>query len=94
MRMKYKAEGRGSLANGSRIADSPRKPVNLTIDAGLLADARELGINLSATLELALIESVKRELGRRWLEENAEAIAAYNQHVGKLGVFSDGLRSF
>ena len=29
-----------------------------------------------------------------WLEENRQAIAAYNEHVAANGVFSDGLRSF
>jgi antitoxin CcdA len=82
------------LSARAMVADSPRKAVNLSVDAQLLAKAREFGINLSATLEQALIESVKQELGRRWLEENAEAINAYNQHVERHGVFSDGLRSF
>jgi len=29
-----------------------------------------------------------------WLRENQEAIAAYNEFVAQLGVWSDGLRSF
>jgi post-segregation antitoxin (ccd killing protein) len=29
-----------------------------------------------------------------WLEENREAIEAYNELVAKEGVFSDGLRGF
>jgi antitoxin CcdA len=35
-------------------------------------------------------------LGRRelWLAENREAIEAYNEHVSRHGVFSDGLRGF
>ncbi|MGH8290671.1 MAG: type II toxin-antitoxin system CcdA family antitoxin [Steroidobacteraceae bacterium] len=31
---------------------------------------------------------------KRWLEENREGIAAYNEHVEKHGVFSDSLRKF
>lgn len=30
----------------------------------------------------------------RWLEQNGEALQAYNQRVEKRGVFSDGLRTF
>jgi post-segregation antitoxin (ccd killing protein) len=30
----------------------------------------------------------------RWLTENREAIAAYNEHVEAHGVFSDGVRAF
>ena len=60
----------------------------------LLDGARAAGLNLSAMLESAL----KRELasGKRksWRENNVEAIAAYNEHVGKQGTFFDGFRSF
>jgi hypothetical protein len=34
------------------------------------------------------------EARRRWLEENREAIEAYNEHVAQHGVFSAGLRGF
>lgn len=73
---------------------APKRPANLTINADLLQRARELDINLSATLEDALEEAVRRRLRERWLDENAPAIAAYNEEVDKHGVFSDGIRSF
>lgn len=65
-----------------------KKAVNLSVDAELLAAAREQGINLSAVLERALAE----ERARRWLEENREAIEAYNEDVRANGVWSDGWR--
>ena len=71
-----------------------KKPVNLSINSDLLAVARELNINLSATMEAALAEAVKRKRGERWLAENQAAIAAYNERVATDGVFSDGLRKF
>lgn len=74
---------------------SPKKPTNLSINSDLLKKARELNIdNLSAVLEQALAEQVRERQQQRWLSENREAIAAYNQHVDQHGVFSDGLRSF
>jgi len=73
---------------------APRKPTNLSINADLLAKARELGINLSATLEQALVESLRAHLRSQWLADNAGAIDAYNEHVEKHGVFSDGTRTF
>jgi antitoxin CcdA len=51
-------------------------------------------INLSATMETALAEAVKRVRRERWLEENQDAISAYNERVDSEGVFSDGLRKF
>ena len=71
-----------------------RRPVNVSLDAALVADARELGIPLSTTLEEALrtrIAAVRRE---RWRYENADAIEAYNERVLRDGAFSDGLRRF
>jgi antitoxin CcdA len=45
-------------------------------------------------LEQALVEALKKQQREQWLAENRDAIKAYNQHVDKHGVFSEGLRSF
>jgi antitoxin CcdA len=74
--------------------DAPRKPANLTINADLLRRARALKINLSATLERALVDELRKQLSESWLAENKKAIAAYNADVQEHGVFSDGVRSF
>lgn len=73
---------------------APKKAANLSINADLLSKAREMDINLSATLEQALAETLKQRQRAQWLAENKDAIEAYNDHVEKNGVFSDGLRSF
>ena len=73
---------------------SPKKPVNLSINSDLLAAARELNINLSATMEAALANAVQRKRRERWLAENQAAISAYNERVDSDGVFSDELRKF
>jgi antitoxin CcdA len=73
---------------------APKKATNLSINADLLSKAREMNINLSATLEQALLEALKKRLSEQWLLENRAAIAAYNDHVEKHGLFSDGLRAF
>jgi antitoxin CcdA len=73
---------------------APKKPANLSINSDLLRQAKELDINLSATLEKALSEALKARQREQWLAENKTAIDAYNQHVEDNGVFSDRLRSF
>jgi antitoxin CcdA len=65
-------------------ASAPKKPTNLSINSDLLAAARELKINLSATLEEALIQEVKALMRKHWLEENKEAIDACNDFVEKM----------
>lgn len=74
--------------------NAPKKPTNLSINSDLLKMAKECGINLSATLEQALVAQVRSVRQQQWLENNAGSIAAYNEHVEKNGVFSDGQRSF
>jgi antitoxin CcdA len=73
---------------------APKRATNLSINADLLSKAKELGINLSATLEQALVEALRKRQRDQWVAENQAAIEAYNEHVDKQGVFSEGLRSF
>jgi len=74
--------------------EAPKKPANLSINSDLLSKARELNINLSATLEEALTEQLKLKQRELWRKQNAKAIQAYNRFVEKQGAFSDELRSF
>lgn len=73
---------------------APRKPTNVSVNQDLLRLARHFGINLSRALEARLEEEVREAQRRRWIEENREALAAYNERVERDGVFSDGLRRF
>jgi antitoxin CcdA len=71
-----------------------KKPTNVSINKELLLQAKQLKINLSATLESALVEVVNAKQREMWKRENKSAIEAYNQMVENTGVFSDELRSF
>ena len=71
-----------------------KRATNVSIRSDLLVAARDAGVNLSATLERALLEELAEAKRKKWRRENREAIAAYNEHVEKHGVFSDGARSF
>ena len=73
---------------------APKKPTNLSINSDLLKKAKNLKINLSATLENALTQIVKEKQEQEWLEANKQAIHNYNELVEKNGVFSKELRSF
>jgi antitoxin CcdA len=72
----------------------PKRATNVSVRSDLLEAAREVGLNLSATLERALVEELANVKRARWREENGDAIAAYNEYVDAQGVFSDGLRTF
>jgi antitoxin CcdA len=77
--------------------NSPRrrkKATNLSIDHQLLDRARRLKLNLSQVVEAGLVEAIRLRERAQWLEKNRAALDAYNDHVERQGVFSDGLRSF
>lgn len=80
--------------NPSFDGHAPKKPTNVSINSDLLAKAKELKINLSATLETALSEMVSARQRELWQLENKAAIEAYNQLVEEQGTFSDDLRGF
>ena len=75
-------------------SQAPKKPTNVSINSDLLAKAKDLKINLSSTLEAALVELVNAKQRELWRNQNKNAIEAYNQLVDEHGTFSDDLRSF
>jgi antitoxin CcdA len=78
----------------SHVFDSSaaKKPTNLTVNSDLLARARKMNINLSATLEKALVAELKNAEKHRWLKKNKKAISALNNLSEKNGLFSDTYR--
>ncbi len=75
-------------------SSAPKKAANLSINRDLIKQAKELEINLSASLEDALVRLIKQKRREQWLDENRPALDDYNTFVEKHGVFSDGLRQF
>lgn len=71
-----------------------RELVNVSLDPYLLAEARSLGISLSATMAEALRVRIAEARHAAWLQENAAAIEAYNERVERLGVWSGVHRRF
>jgi antitoxin CcdA len=74
--------------------NAPKRPTNLSINSDLLVKARNLKINLSATLEQALANEVRAAEQEQWLNNNKEAIQALNELSEKNGLFSDSYREF
>jgi len=77
-----------------RIADAPKRPTNLSLNAKVLDMARELGMNISATVDALLAEEVKRRYWERWNDENKEAIEHYNGRIAKEGLPLARYRTF
>lgn len=66
-----------------------RKATNVSVRADILAEARELNLNLSQTLEAALIARIAERRREQWLEANQGAIEDYNARIERDGVFGD-----
>jgi len=75
-------------------SSAKKKATNLSLNSDLLAQAKQLQINLSATMEKALANEVRHLKGQQWLQDNKLAIESCNELVEKNGMFSDAYRSF
>jgi len=71
-----------------------KKATNITLSSDVLAEAKALGINISQSCDQFLRELVRNERERRWQQDNADFIAAYNQTVADEGLPLDTWRSF
>lgn len=77
-----------------RFDKSPKRPTNLSLNAKVLDMARELGMNVSQTVDALLAEEVRRRYWERWNDENKDAIAAYNERIAREGLPLARYRTF
>ena len=75
-------------------ATKSKKATNLTLSADVLAEAKQLGINVSQACDVFLRDLVRKENERRWAQQNAAFIEAYNQTVEAEGLPLEQWRSF
>jgi antitoxin CcdA len=69
----------GIMKESNRMVAATKRKTSLTLDAKALEGAKELGINVSAVAETALIEAVAGARRNKWLTENAGAFAAQSE---------------
>ena len=72
-----------------RRKPGPKRAVNVSIDAEILAAAKTQGINLSTVLEKELRRLTEDERVKRFTEENKEAFDSYNRLIERIGVFGE-----
>ncbi|WP_420074016.1 type II toxin-antitoxin system CcdA family antitoxin [Yersinia sp. 2544 StPb PI] len=70
-------------------AASKKRNTNVYLNVDLIEQAKELDLNLSATLNQALELAVKERQRDRWLTENRAGLEALNGFVEENGLFSD-----
>jgi antitoxin CcdA len=77
-----------------RFDNAPKKATNLSLNSKVLEMARELGMNISQTVDALLAEEVKRRYWEKWKDDNQEAIEAYNARIAREGLPLAKYRSF
>ena len=71
-----------------------KSPINLTLSTGTLDAAKRLGINISQVCDEHLRAVVRQEQERRWRQEHAGFVAAYNASLEAEGLPLEEWRSF
>ncbi len=76
------------------ISSGKRKAVNVSLDTGIVAAAREVGINLSQISEEAIRAAIRGAHERRWADEHAQRIDAFSAWLDEHGMPFEDLRVF
>ena len=74
------------------LPDAPKKATNLSLNSKVLQAARDLGLNLSLTVDTLLAQEVRRLSVARWVAQNRETVDAYNRRVDERGLWNADLR--
>jgi antitoxin CcdA len=69
-------------------------PTNVSLDVTLVAEARELGVNISQASARGLEQAVAAARAIRWAAENQAAITSSNAFVEEHGLPLQSLRQF
>lgn len=77
-----------------KFDNAPKKATNLSLNAKVLEAARQMGMNVSQTVDTLLAAEVRRRYWEQWNEENREAVAAYNARIASEGLPLAKYRTF
>ena len=77
-----------------RFEDGNKRPTNLSLNGKVLDAARELGMNVSQTVDALLAAEVRKRYWERWNAENKEAIDHYNKRIEREGLPLAKYRTF
>ena len=77
-----------------RTSASGKRATNLSLSTDVLEAAKDLAINISLVCDTHLREVVRHEQERKWREDHADFIAAYNATIEVEGLPLDEWKSF
>lgn len=76
------------------FTNGTKKPTNLSLNSKVLEMAREMGMNVSQTVDTLLAAEVRRCYWQKWNEENKDAVAEYNTRIEREGLPFAKYRTF
>jgi antitoxin CcdA len=76
------------------FTNATKKPTNLSLNSKVLEMAREMGMNVSQTVDTLLAAEVRRCYWQKWNEENKDAAAEYNTRIERDGLPLAKYRTF
>lgn len=71
-----------------------RRAANVSLNAGMLAEAKELGVNISRACEGGLEAEIARVRRETWLAQNRQALDSSNAYAEANGPPLAALRQF
>lgn len=71
-----------------------KKPTNLSLNSKVLEAAREMGMNLSQTVDTLLADEVKKRYWEKWRDDNQAAFAECDERIAKHGLPLAKYRTF
>ncbi len=71
-----------------------KKPCNLSLNSKVLEVARDMGMNLSQTVDTLLADEVKKRYWEKWRDDNKAAFAEHDERVAKYGLPLAKYRTF
>ena len=80
--------------NMLNFTNASKKPTNLSLNSKVLEMAREMGMNVSQTVDTLLAAEVRRCYWQKWNEENKDAVAEYNTRIEREGLPLAKYRTF
>ena len=83
-----------TIAPRVRTSASGKRAINLTLSSDVLDAAMQLAINISQVCDSHLREVVSRVQERKWREDHADFISAYNATIEADGLPLDEWKSF
>lgn len=74
------------VATARNYANAPKKSTNVSLSEPLLAEAKQLRINVSQAAESGVAKAIAEKRAEIWQAENQKAFECWNSYVEKNGL--------